>query len=865
MGSLGTIGKYELLKRLAVGGMAEVFLARQTGPHGFEKMVVIKKILPHLAAQETFVRMFLDEARIAARFNHPNIAQIYELGEDGRTLFIAMEYIHGKDLKSIIRRCAQIKQKLPVEHVVRIASQILDGLHYAHSRTDPDGTPAGIVHRDVTPHNIMASFEGGVKLVDFGIAKARSQLSTTLPGQLKGKFAYMSPEQCISADVDRRSDIFSVGVILFELLTGKRLFKRQLDVETVRAITDGEIEPPSKFADDIDEELEAIVLKALERPREKRYQTAQEMQLALDDYLAHKRLTSSSVHLSRFMSNLFEGELAIIKKALDEANADNLEGAVLSRQEDASLDQFLAMFFDDSSSDVKSDRDQSSIPDWPDWSYTGEEKKESTQPIPSKRFRVEAVDTVEIKPGDRGGSKVEKPKKKTETMWKLEESLSKEYPGDAKREQKPTRKVDFSLQPDGEIKKRPSQKIRSGRTAKPIEKAPPPKPPPGLEVNYKSSPVQMLTRKGIGGRTGQTAGTKEKLQAGKFVNESVEKKYHPTTGETARENSNLEPGGAVSVPAAGHSAGIDSNQHVQSGNHLLQHEVGLTSSVMELEERHGQKWLFFGVLALIFGGIVVFIFSVSGKNATGIKPVYGYVKISSAPPGADIFLDDVRLPSRTPTQLDKITPNQDHKIKVTLPGYPTWEKTFKISDTSKPLIFKAILSEAEAEKARMAGAPIFWGISSNKKGTLIVDSKPRGAEIFLDGVLTGKKTPRTFKNIAADRDHVVLLQLADKALAFSRVHVEEGSQSKIELKLDGIPEAASGGRLKVRIDSQPRGAKVIVNGFPLTKTTPVSVKMLAGGPSRVELVLEGFKHWSRKIRPVPGVDITIKANLEKKR
>ncbi|MFC1654823.1 serine/threonine protein kinase, partial [Myxococcota bacterium] len=349
MTSLGRIGKYELLKSLALGGMAEIFLARQTGMEGFEKVVVIKKILPHLGSQDRFVQMFLDEARLAARFNHPNVVQIYDLGHEADAFFIAMEYIHGMDLKSVVRRCAKLKRRIPIEHIVKIFSGVLDGLHFAHTQPDLDGKTGGVVHRDVSPHNVIVSFQGGVKLVDFGIAKARSQISTTIPGRVKGKHAYMSPEQCQGQELDGRSDIFSASTVMYELVTWTRLFKRKTDLETLKAINSGDIRSPRELVPELDEELEAIILKGLSRQKEQRYQTAQEMQVALEDYLLNRGLKSNSVLISQFLSELFADRLAVMSKALEEAKAENLERAVLSKGEKGpDLVGFLDMFFSDS-------------------------------------------------------------------------------------------------------------------------------------------------------------------------------------------------------------------------------------------------------------------------------------------------------------------------------------------------------------------------------------------------------------------------------------------------------------------------------------------------------------------------------------
>jgi serine/threonine-protein kinase len=373
--SLGKVGKYELLKKLALGGMAEIFLARQTGVQGFEKIVVIKRILPHLAAQERFVQMFLNEARLAARFTHPNIVQIYDLGQDDQAYFLAMEYVHGEDIKSIVRRCASLGRRIPTEHVLRLATGVLEALHYAHTQPDADGKPGGVVHRDVSPHNILLSFQGNVKLVDFGIAKARSQISTTIPGRVKGKHAYMSPEQCQGLDLDGRSDIFSLGIVMFELLTWTRLFKRKHDLETLKAISAGEIPSPRSIRPDLDPALEAILLKALSPDRNLRYQNAQEMQVAIEDFMVSRSLLSSSVLLSRFLQDLFAEKLAVQKKALTEARAANLENVVLQAQaqgQGPDLVAFLDSFFGEGTRGTESSSVSPSADPHPEFTPSGD-------------------------------------------------------------------------------------------------------------------------------------------------------------------------------------------------------------------------------------------------------------------------------------------------------------------------------------------------------------------------------------------------------------------------------------------------------------------------------------------------------------
>src|SRR5581483_3553236 len=217
------IGRYQVLRRLARGGMAEVLLARVTGLEGFEKLVVIKKILPELTDSPEFVEMFLDEARMLAQLTHSNIAQVHDIGSVGGAYFISMEFLHGQDLRTITRAVARRGGVLPLEHLIFVASSVCAGLHYANEKIGRDGQPLGIVHRDVSPHNVFVTYDGAVKLLDFGIAKTAQRTSHTRVGTLKGKIGYMSPEQCRSErDLDRRADVYSVGVLMWEMLTGER-------------------------------------------------------------------------------------------------------------------------------------------------------------------------------------------------------------------------------------------------------------------------------------------------------------------------------------------------------------------------------------------------------------------------------------------------------------------------------------------------------------------------------------------------------------------------------------------------------------------------------------------------------------------
>jgi serine/threonine protein kinase len=303
------LGSYEILRMLARGGMAELFLAQAVGPEGFAKLVVLKKILPKFAANKRFVQLFLDEARLAAALDHPHIAHVYDMGTVSGDYFFTMEYVHGQDVRSLMRRAADRHVSLAIEHVVMVAATVAGALHYAHEQRGGDGASLGIVHRDVSPSNILISYDGVVKLLDFGIAKAATSSAKTRTGSIKGKIAYLSPEQASGFVIDRRSDIFSLGIVMWEMATGARLFKEENDLRTIQKIVNTPPSPPSQLRPDCPPELERIIMRALSKKPEDRYQTAEEMQLALEELAREHKLSQSSVGLRAQIHALFDMEL----------------------------------------------------------------------------------------------------------------------------------------------------------------------------------------------------------------------------------------------------------------------------------------------------------------------------------------------------------------------------------------------------------------------------------------------------------------------------------------------------------------------------------------------------------------------------
>ncbi|MBP6830065.1 MAG: serine/threonine protein kinase [Deltaproteobacteria bacterium] len=332
-------GRYTLLRRLASGGMAELYLALHRSLANFERLVVIKRILPELGRDQSFITMLLQEARIAATFSHPNIVTTFDVGQAEGEYFIAMEHIHGEDLRSIVRamRPKNVKE-FPLEHALAIGVGAAAGLAYAHEQKDLHGVPLAVVHRDISPQNILVTFTGDVKVVDFGIAKARlshdaeattggdtgftsgvvatGPLPDTGAGKVKGKLPYMSPEQARGEALDARSDIFSLGIILFELCTGRRLFRGSNDAETLQMILDGKYPDPSSVSKRVSPGLGAVISKALAFDRNDRYSTARELQSDLVRVVHAEHIALSSVAFGEWMQMLFAERLSSQQEAL---------------------------------------------------------------------------------------------------------------------------------------------------------------------------------------------------------------------------------------------------------------------------------------------------------------------------------------------------------------------------------------------------------------------------------------------------------------------------------------------------------------------------------------------------------------------
>jgi serine/threonine protein kinase len=299
------IGPYLVLERISAGGMAEVYKAKQVGAEGFERPVAIKRILPHIARDPNFIAMFQAEAKLAVQLQHGNICQIYQLGRHEDSFYIALEYVDGRDVGAVLDYHQKQNRGIPLPQACYIIMRACEGLDYAHNKKDNAGKPLNIIHRDISPPNLLISYEGEVKLIDFGLAKAVGSSIQTQAGIIKGKLAYMSPEQVRGSQLDARSDVFALGIVFFELLTARRLFRRDSDLETFDAVRQCKVPRPSEINQAIPATLESVLLTALARNPDERYASAGAFHAALRDFVLRERMTFRGDQLGEWMRKMF--------------------------------------------------------------------------------------------------------------------------------------------------------------------------------------------------------------------------------------------------------------------------------------------------------------------------------------------------------------------------------------------------------------------------------------------------------------------------------------------------------------------------------------------------------------------------------
>jgi serine/threonine-protein kinase len=329
--------RYKVLEKIAAGGMAEVFRAESAGLEGFKKTVAIKRVLPHLSEKKQFIGMFLDEARVSAHLSHSNCVQVFDVGVGDNTYFIVMEFVDGTDLKGVIESRKRLGQAVPIEEACLICVRICEGLAYAHGLKDAKGNNLHIVHRDMSPPNVLLTWHGEVKIVDFGLAKAHSQLEKSDPGIIKGKFSYLSPEAALGREIDARTDIFAVGIILWEMLANRRLFMGETDLDTVRQVQAASVPPIRQYNPHVSPELEAVLARTLTQDPNQRYQTARDLGRDLNDILFRCGRAVSSFDIAQLVQPvMLERAAKLGQKAFD-------KGSIIGSLIDEALFEFTSL------------------------------------------------------------------------------------------------------------------------------------------------------------------------------------------------------------------------------------------------------------------------------------------------------------------------------------------------------------------------------------------------------------------------------------------------------------------------------------------------------------------------------------------
>jgi len=731
-------GKYLLLGRISVGGMAEVFKAKSFGVQGFEKIIAIKRILPSLCGDDDFISMFIDEAKIAGQLAHANIGQIHELGQVDGTHFIAMEYIWGRDLLQLQNRFKKRGRTLSTSAASFIVMKVCEGLQYAHKKRDVLGAPMEIVHRDCSPQNVVISFEGEVKLIDFGIARAASRSSRTNAGVLKGKFGYMSPEQVRGLPLDRRSDIFSLGIILFEALTGKRLFDGESDFSTLEKVRNVEIDEVALSQGDVPDPLQAIVRKALARSPEERYQWCSEMRDDLLMYLQTNEEAYSYRSLGTEMRDIFVDELDRERELMDIYNRIGPEGLPA---EDESVERLVSL--DDS--DIGDSSDESVL--------DAIDLIETSEPM-GRRISSGGVDGFEDNPTEIFGE------------IEMDEILAA---------------ATASTASAGSIVPPPA--------SLPAQAAPPPvEKPPSVEV---AVPHSIDVAELFDGRLDR--GISQPLSAGegggKIVVASQAKSGVPSGSALVASLPTLEGRNPVNDPATPRPTGgmeavagpnnsgayalnsIGSTPSVQMnamGGHVG--AVGATAAIPATGVRtfpsrvRTNRVIYLGVGLVVAAAVIVMgvrglFFTERNSNASA-GPRATLVVLVGDKESADVFLEDKKV--------GKVPVGDAFSVDALKPGIYNLrvERNGVVGCRSK--------IEVRASKAKVFSCDF----SVNNVGTLVIDQLLPSDIVVIDGKAVARALLKNPLELASDRSHTVAVSRDGRLVEEFEVTVETGKESR---------------------------------------------------------------------------------------
>jgi len=731
-------GKYYLLERVNVGGMAEVYKAKATGVEGFERMVAVKRILPSIAEDEEFITMFVDEAKIAVQLTHANIAQIFDLGKVDDSYFIALEYIHGKDLRAIFNRCRSRNERVPVAMGCYATMKLCEGLDYAHNKRDAFGQFLNLVHRDVSPQNIIVSYDGEVKIIDFGIAKAAGKAGKTQAGILKGKFGYMSPEQVQGLEVDRRSDVFGVGICLYELLTGERLFVAETDFATLEKVRKVDIAPPSHFNRQIPEELEQIVLKALARDRDQRHQTAMQLHDELQAFMYASGNFFARRDLSLYMHRVFAEEIQK-ESARDKEYSDtgsHAQGRVL---EDVTG---LTAFDEIEPVSTVSALHHQQTPSQPT------QRPPQRGRLSTPGSGMPSAGMMMPQQGGYRGQAAEShgPRPLKSTLLGLPTAMP---PGATPRvmqpQAAPTPRVSVpplvpranSIPPGFAQQAYAQQPVMGGAAA-----GPPGQARTGLEMDWDDE--EMSTQ--IYDRPDESS-QRNPVPAG--VNAPMSGSFPPALqGGAATTPGGYAPVQQPVAPPQGYGAPSPFTHQTQPGGYAApQPQYGYDQEPVAAQRQRNPMVIAVLLVLLILGAIVGALLLVRPRAP-------GTVHVTTTPLDAVVSLDGRPIGGSSPFVVTDVAPGATHEVSVTKAGYRSWSTKLELQ-AGETMELPAVALEALESGFQL-------------------DSSPTGARVFVDGKKLDQMTPVRVTSLTPG-DHQIRLEIDGFAPWESSLHVTPGS------------------------------------------------------------------------------------------
>lgn len=843
-------GKYYLIEKLAVGGMAEIYKAKTFGVDGFEKELAIKRILPHCSADKDFIGMLIDEAKLSVLLSHANIVQVYDLGKVGDDYFISMEFIHGVNLRDIMYRCREGKIPIPIDIAVYIISEICKGLDYAHRKTDQHNVPVGIVHRDISPQNVLISHEGEVKIVDFGIAKAAMNISHTMAGILKGKIAYMSPEQAMGKPIDQRTDIFSTGILLYETITGTKLYTGESQFEVLKKIRTSRI-TTDNLPEAIPTSLRPVLAKALAYDTGNRYQNAGDFQIDLTKYLYSTHIDFSPRKLAAFIKEIFLSEI---------------QSEQVDRAREAALDQQT------SSMNVAEGARQLEI--------VHREASYSEQDITARAKGVgEAfIETVMAPVAERRSG--------TTAASQANESITKKKGKDknSSKFRKIVAAVAIILVAGLLIWRLiPTLHIWSGKKLSSKHAVPPPIETVTGIINVTSNPADahiivndtdtgFVTPAQI---TSLPVGENYAIRLEKENFSSAEKTVSLSTAEPVDVMFSLtEATGMLNVISDPTSAAI-----------MLDGKLtGLVTpaAIEKLSLNKDYKITITKPDYEDFEQVIKLTTPLPQKltaKLTSLIPKGGKLEISSEPSGASVLLNGKETGKTTPTAITNLQPKK-YSITLAMNGYDSWIGSFEIGPNQSVPV-SAILKKLEAPVSTPTPPPGPPPTPTNvfEKGSLRVTSVPTGAKISLDGRQTGQVTPSTIGNLKIGSSYSVRLDLEGYKSSSLKKNMKKENDTLyaklVPLTPEPIPPPVSKPPPepeptptpepepknqderkpgKVRIASTPSGADVFINSEHKGQT-PLTVPVPPGSVN--VLVSKDGARVSRTITVKPGQTVSL--------